>query len=541
MINPNIIPISENISIDINSFLRHYAIVGASGSGKTVACKILCEELALRGIPIIAIDPQGDIASLVTMGDRKVIESKQGDLVSYDLYDSNVEVVVWTPASNCGIGLHVNPIDFNFPKDKDDKIREISSIAQNLTNLIGYDLRKNEGKFVAAFFDLVITYIDDNNLCIKTFRDLVKLFQSLPSDLRHDVSSIISDKQFDNVTRNVMTLTIGARNFLFNRGLPLDIDTLFGTDSDKTRISVIYLNSLTTQEEKNFFVAQIALELYKWMLTNPKPELQGLFYIDEIAPFLPPVTKPASRDILRLLFKQARKYGIGCLMATQNPGDVDYRSMAQISTYMLGRLMTDQDIKKVDQMIKSFVKENPDELIKTLPTLKAGSFQLISPDNFETVQLLKMRWLYTKHLTYDESDIEEIITDELRNRLNPIPIKPVQKEIVREIEPLVFDGRDFLISRNEGTRDRPSQKLYPDMYVVLSPAKGDKLDKWVTMIVNGKLVVKFFNCRWVALKDRFQQFPFSQIIKPSQLRIFDNKEDCVEFLLRFKDFSKIEI
>lgn len=516
----------------MEAFLRHFAIVGASGSGKTVACKILCEELALRGIPIIAIDPQGDIASLIMMGDRKVIESKNGDLECYDLYDNNVEVVVWTPACDSGIGIHVNPINFNFSNDLDDKVREISTIAQNLTNLIGYDLRKNEGKFVAAFFDLVITYIDDNNLEVKTFSDMVDLFINLPQDLREDISSIITDRQFDNVTRNIKTLTIGVRNFLFNRGTPLDIDTLFGTDSEKTRISVIYLNSLTTQEEKNFFVAQIALELYKWMLSNPKPELQGLFYIDEIAPFLPPTAKPASRDILRLLFKQARKYGIGCLMATQNPGDVDYRSMAQISSYMLGRLMTDQDIKKVDQMIKSFVQEDPDALIRALPTLKAGNFKLISPDNFNGVKSLKMRWLYTKHVTYDESDIDKVIPSQLRAAFDvDIPCELITEDVVREKQTsFMDDGRDFLIPLHLGTRGLCLSEGITQGYIVLSPYTGTQKEWWVVMELDGENIVGRYTCFYTTIANRFRHHPFSQILYPTYFRLFHTVSDCKKFL-----------
>ena len=494
----------------------------------------------MRGIPIIAIDPQGDIASLITMGDRKVIASKNGDLECYDLYNSNVEVVVWTPASNSGIGIHVNPLDFNFPDDPDDKIREISSIAQNITNLIGYDLRKNEGKFIAAFFDLVITYIDDNNLEIKTFRDMVELFQNTPTDLRSDIATIISDRVFENVTRNIMTLTIGAKKFLFNRGVPLDIDVLFGTDSEKTRISVIHLNSLTTQEEKNFFVAQIALELYKWMLNNPKPDLQGVFYIDEIAPFLPPVSKPASRDILRLLFKQSRKYGIGCLMATQNPGDVDYRSMAQISSYMLGRLMTDQDIKKVDQMIKSFVQDNPDELIRSLPTLKTGNFKLISPDNFDDVQHLKMRWLYTQHRTYDESDIEQVIPDELRNKFTPVIIPEID-DTVREISSsFINDGRDFLIPLHIVIKGLFLRKNLSEGFIVLSPVVDNPYGRWVVMCIEGEIITMPVECYYTPASEVVLNYPFSQVIYPTMLRIFPNEATCREFLNFSNEFSMIK-
>src|SRR5207302_1100172 len=83
----------------------------------------------------------------------------------------------------------------------------------------------------------------------------------------------------------------------------------------------IYLNTLGSEREKQFFVGQLAQAVYRWMLRHPSPTPQALFYIDEVAPYLPPVRKPVCKDALALLFRQARKYGVCCLAATQSPGD----------------------------------------------------------------------------------------------------------------------------------------------------------------------------------------------------------------------------
>src|SRR5581483_2845273 len=100
---------------------------------------------------------------------------------------------------------------------------------------------------------------------------------------------------------------------------------------------------LPSPEEKEFFVAEGVRALLRWMLQHPSEKAQCLFLIDEIAPFLPPVKKPARRDALRLLVKQARKYGGAWAFATQNPGDIDYISRAECSTWPLGRITQKQD------------------------------------------------------------------------------------------------------------------------------------------------------------------------------------------------------
>ena len=143
---------------------------------------------------------------------------------------------------------------------------------------------------------------------------------------------------------------------------------------------------------------------------------QALFYIDEVAPFIPPVRKPACKSALTLIFKQARKYGVSCLMATQNPGDVDYKAMSQFATWAIGRLSTRQDIKKVYPTVKSIDSKHADQIMDALPSLQAGEFMLLSPDHFDHGVHMKTRWLYTPHETLDERRIEALCDEHWRER-----------------------------------------------------------------------------------------------------------------------------
>src|SRR5207302_7107207 len=135
-------------------------------------------------------------------------------------------------------------------------------------------------------------------------------------------------KLIEEVVRRTRMLSMGTQSLLLTGGIPLDIDLLLGradgpgaSGPGKARLSVVYLNTLGSEREKQFFVGQLAQQLYRWMLKHPSATPQALFYIDEVAPYLPPVRKPVCKDALGMLFRQARKYGVCCFAATQRAGD----------------------------------------------------------------------------------------------------------------------------------------------------------------------------------------------------------------------------
>ena len=126
------------------------------------------------------------------------------------------------------------------------------------------------------------------------------------------VNTIATGKFLKGLIKKLKLLTLGSRKLIFQTGTPADIDILLGLDNPdgKTRISVIYLNSLHTVEEKEFFIASIAQALYRWMLKNPlisgQEGVQCALFLDEIAPYIPPVKKPACKESLDLLFRHSQ-------------------------------------------------------------------------------------------------------------------------------------------------------------------------------------------------------------------------------------------
>ena len=433
---------SGDIKMSLKTLQRHFGCFGSSGSGKTVMSKVLVEELARNGIPVIAFDPQGDIASLALLADTDTLAKNGTDQAIRDDFAEKVEVVVWTPASSKGLPICINPLQFGNLDDSssEDRTRYFSSIAINIASLVGYDLDSDDGKSAEAVLSVLFEHEHSLGRILHNFSDVVKILRDLPESIAETVSSVASKKFMSGLVKKLSLLTLGSRKLIFQNGVPANIDVLLGRDGStqaaaeaeaeaaakvsaeaeaaakvaakKTRISVIYLNTLHSVEEKEFFIAGIAQLLYRWMLKHPLSDgqegLQCAMFIDEVAPYIPPVKAPACKQSLELLFRQGRKYGVSCIIATQSPGDIDYKAIGQFSTFVLGTLNTKQDIEKVKRRLESVAPKEIDFITNKLPALKPGHFLAISPDEFERVLQMKTRWLLTEHRALAEESLGEL-------------------------------------------------------------------------------------------------------------------------------------
>ena len=210
---------------------------------------------------------------------------------------------------------------------------------------------------------------------------------------------------------------MGSNRLLFDLGKAIHVDSLFGydhggaQDDGKVRVSVIYLNTLNTFEEKAVFVAMLCNALYQWMLQEASVNPVGLFYMDEVAPYMPPVKKPPSKAGLMMLLRQARKYGLCMMLATQSPGDLDYKGLSQVGTWALGKIATRQELAKIAPALRSEAGLDIDAIADALPGYTAGQFALINADHFDGPQELQARWLVSRHECLSPERVEALTDD----------------------------------------------------------------------------------------------------------------------------------
>ena len=438
------------IQIDKMVLSRHAAMLGSTGSGKTVMAKTVIEEAALAGIPALILDPQGDLARLALAIDENDLEDHDGEVSRMKKLISTMEVRIWTPLRSKGLPLCIDP--FRSPPadlDPEEAITAWDMVAAGFSSLAGFDVEKTQGKVVKPFLYEILVNGTRLGLDVSDFRGLAKVvrepqenftralypeaFIDLDDDeekpeippweeimFEHglrDYDEMLPKSTRNDLARRLSAFSSGVNQLLFSNGVPIDIDSFCEPAMPgKVPLNIVYLNTIQDEAQKQYFVQELARELYDWMLTQQpaEGELKLLFFMDEVAPYLPPHPRnPPAKDLIKLIFKQARKYGVACVLATQNVSDVDYKILAQANTTFIGRFTQPQDVEKVRHLLKE--SGGDQDLVKQLPTLGPGQFQMVAPDVDPNPVPIQCRWLYTDHgAPLNEDQVEDVTTAEIR-------------------------------------------------------------------------------------------------------------------------------
>ncbi|TFG95512.1 DUF853 family protein [Candidatus Thorarchaeota archaeon] len=403
----------EKFEISTDLLRRHGGVFGSTGSGKTVLSKCILEEAAMKGIPIIAFDPQGDIASLMLPGDPKELREKGVPPERLKEYMDNVIVRVYTPASSKGLAISINPLKLpDRNADEDDIIRLLDNSARTLVKVLmkvaGLS-RSWEGKAFAAIYELLRTIWEGEKTDIDTLAELADMLIADAETAGVDLEPFMKFSERTTLATRIRSLTVGSSQLLFKEEGNIDFDFLTEPVNGKTPINVIFLKTLRSEEEKHFFIAIVFNQLYSWMLRQGFTENPRLMiFQDEAAPFIPAgMRAPGPKETYLLLFRQARKYGIECLIATQSPKDIDYKAFEQFNTIASGRISSEQSLKVLERILEPIAGEKESERIITqLPGQQTASFIFSSADLNPKVTSIGVRWLLTNHITLTEKDVQ---------------------------------------------------------------------------------------------------------------------------------------
>ncbi len=402
----------EDVYLPVSALKRHVSVFGQSGSGKTVACKILIEEAVRNNIPAIIIDPQGDISSLVMVEDYELLKKYGVPKEFHEQYKDKVEIVIFTPASEKGIPLSINPLIMPPQElDKEEKILAIDGIATTIVSVLGYKLNTERGGAVKAYLVSLFEQCLEKDILIADFEMLIDLIKTEEAYLSESIRTLLSTREKESLIKRIKSINVGAPSLVFNLGPKLSISTLIKpTDPNKVRVAIIFLNTLANLRLRELYITTLAQSLYTYIRSTPSDDPQLVFYIDELAgppQLIPPHPKnPPTKQWLQLLFKQGRKYGLSMLVATQNISDVDYKSFGQVSTFLFGRFVTPQDLRIVDKMLQAHPEAR--YIVDQLQKCKSGEFYVLSPDNFQKPVYLDTRRLYTTHKTLSDEEVAKI-------------------------------------------------------------------------------------------------------------------------------------
>lgn len=459
----------ELFSFDSELLRTHIALIGTNGSGKTVAAKTLIEEATMAGIPSLIIDPQGDLGRLTILADPKTVLDNGGDAKRAKQYAEMAEVRIWTPTKNKGLPLCINPFR-SIPDEIDpqDKIAYIDVMAGGFTLLAGFKEGQGKTAQVKAFLNELLSHSVEMKDVPKGFSDLADFIKDplerfeqwdRVDELGNLMSGFLKKNDIDNLSRRIRTLDTGINKLMFSSGVPLDIDIMRTPSKEGlVPINIIHMKSLNDEQAQQTFLLEISRAIYTWMMTlDASREGINLFYfIDEVAPYLPPHPyNPPAKNMIKLLFKQGRKYGVSCALATQNLKDVDYKILSQANTTLLGKVFDVREQKVVEPMLPG---DSSDSYLEILSKAKAGEFLFMSKLSDRPIQI-KTRWLYTEHGSpLNDEDVQKLTSNELRDWAKLLSASP---ELVRPISSQNTQSAE-LNDDSESLIEEDSETIIPD-------------------------------------------------------------------------------
>ena len=376
---------TEPLLYDSRDLLTHAVCVGMTGSGKTGLLLSLLEEAAIDRIPALVIDPKGDLANLLlTFPELRPVDfapwvdpdaaaragltteafaARQAETWKSGLAQwgqsgeriarlrEAVDFAIYTPGSEAGLPISILS-SFAAPSPEiladGDLLRErAGTLVSSLLELLGVDSDPVQGRehiLLSTIFDAA--WREGRGL------DLAALIQQIQKPPVERIG--VMDLESFYPAKERFALAMGFNNLLGSpgfaawlRGEPLDVDRLLFTPAGKPRVAILSISHLSDRE-RMFFVSLLLNQVLGWMRGRPgTTSLRAILAMDEVFGYMPPVAEPPSKRPLLTLLKQARAYGLGLVLATQNPVDLDYKGLSNVGTWFLGRLQTERDKQRL--------------------------------------------------------------------------------------------------------------------------------------------------------------------------------------------------
>lgn len=411
-----------------SNLTTHGVIVGMTGSGKTGLGIILLEEILLSGVPTLILDPKGDMGNLLLtfpelagesflpwvskqeaskdgvsveeLADSTAATWKKG-LAGWGIDEKRIERLrktadfgLYTPGSTSGVPLNIVG-SLKAPKKASDielMRDEVEGFVSSLLALVGI-----QGDAISSREHILLANLIEHAWKQGEDLDLPALVgQVQDPPLRKlgviDIDSFFPKKDRRNLALKINGLLASPSFSSWMEGPPLDIDELLYTKDGKPRAAILTLSHLS-DEERQFVVTLVLSKLITWMRTQPgSDELRALVYMDEVFGFVPPTKAPPSKKPILTILKQARAFGLGMVLSTQNPVDIDYKALSNTGTWMIGRLQTERDkARLMDGLASADGDTDIKQIEKLISGLDKRQFMLHSTKG-SGPQLFGTRW-----------------------------------------------------------------------------------------------------------------------------------------------------
>ncbi len=503
---------SDNLVLyDSKDLVTHAVCVGMTGSGKTGLCITLLEEAAMDSVPVIAIDPKGDLANLLlTFPDLAASDFEpwvnedearrngkspaefaqaQAELWKKGLgkwgqdgerirkMRATTEMAIYTPGSSAGIQLSIMK-SFSVPPpeilEDGELLRErIGTTVTSLLGLLGVEADPIRSREHILLSNII-------NACWQAGKDLdlaalIQQIQQPPFTKVGvmDLESFYPGKERFELAMAINNLLASPGFSAWMEGEPLDIKNLLYTPNGKPKISIISIAHLN-DAERMFMVSLLLNQVLGWMRQQSgTTSLRAILYMDEIFGYFPPIANPPSKQPLLTLLKQARAFGLGVMLATQNPVDLDYKGLGNAGTWFIGRLQTERDKEKVLQGLEGAISSQGNtfdrQAIEDILTRLGNRVFLMNNVHEDAPMVFETRWA----MSYLRGPLTR---SQIKQLTEPIRVQVANKELleVRQV------NKTIASASGAGAGARPL--LGADVTQYFLPVRSNAPDEGCTLV-----------------------------------------------------------
>ncbi len=349
---------SEAVTIELHDLKRHAAFLGSTGSGKTTLALNLLEQLATRGTPVLMLDRKGDLA---TYADESFWSAPAGsadaDARKAALRD-RIDVTVYTPGEPSGRGLALPLIPSGL---KEAPAHERPNIARHAASALGAMMNYKQSqrdKTYLAILGRAILLLGEMSPNPEEV-GLNRIIEFIADEDPNLVNAVghLDPRHFQKLVEHLETLRLQSGPLLEARdGERLDAAKLLGlndkkTPNGQTRVTVVSTKFLPDNDAIEFWVSRLLVEMVRVLSHRPSEDLQAAFFLDEADLYLPATRKPATKEPILDLLRRGRSAGLGVFLASQSPGDFDYKARDQIRTWFVGRIAEKNAIDKMKPLL----------------------------------------------------------------------------------------------------------------------------------------------------------------------------------------------
>ena len=360
----------EPIGIDVEALKVHAAFLGTTGSGKTTIALNIVEQLLERGVSVMLVDRKGDLARYASDAWWDLAPTDPAAARRKQALRARVRVDLYTPGELNGRPLRLPIVPAGMPEMTPHERDQVATAAAGgLAAMMGYGRGDAHKKRTAILKKAIELHADTAGATLDDLRDTIarpdpELLAAVGTITRH----------FGGLAEDLDTLALQRGALLSGAGEVLDVQAMMAAPPGQAKLVIISAVALTDVAVLQFFVSRLLVELARTVRRTPSPTLRAVALFDEADIYIPAVASPPTKEPMFELLRRARSGGLGVFLATQNPGDLDYKARDNIATWLVGRVAQTRAIDKMRNLLGPYPNVST-----RLAQQATGSFFLINP------------------------------------------------------------------------------------------------------------------------------------------------------------------